>query len=364
MHFIMNKNSIVAKVDVYTGEIQVIGNLPIGFINIQRWIQDRSKILCVRNLESFLDSIGIHMIQDIIEVTHCVSLSDSFWIKGKNSKLTWDDVSPFRHNYSSVISAYALDGEVLGINSKNYFSPVLGTNGTFPHTWKYNNGNITFIKGSSKYKLGGLNSGMEPFSEYYAAVVAKYLNFRHVDYTVRKHKRTDNRIDVVTECKCYTTEEVGAVSADKIGIKSYKQLIEFSKTISDRAFNDCLNMLFLDVLLLNTDRHFGNIEFMIDNDTLEIIDIAPIFDNNYALLPRFLDDRGEIFNRSDYIARDNNTFESLYKLILNYKTFNNELIKLKSLKLEQPRKVSIPDTRLEFLNRFIQAQVNYLSTLR
>ena len=55
-------------------------------------------------------------------------------------------------------------------------------------------------------------------------------------------------------------------------------------------------MLFHDCLLLNTDRHLSNIEFLYDT-----------------------------FDKNDYKASDGRTFEELYKLVTQYKSYENEL---------------------------------------
>lgn len=358
-YLIMNKNTVVAEFDLYFGIIKIYGRMPYDYTNINDWLDVRAKFSCAHDVKEFFKTIGIEKTSDIINVTHCVSLHDTFWVKRKDSKLSWENVSPFRHNYSKVISTYALEGIYLGNNDKQYFSPVLGTDGSFPHTWKYSTNGITFIKAGSKYTLGGSNSGREPYSEYYASIVSEYLGFYHVEYTIRNHVRHDTKVDVVTECKCFTSEEVGTVTANLLGLHTYEDVIEYCRNLSKHAYNTILNMLFLDCLLLNTDRHFSNIEFFIDNDTLEVKDIAPIFDNNYSFLPRFIEDYDK-FNREEYTARDSRTFEDLYKLIKKHKSFKKELIKLKKLKLEKPENVDIKDSRLQFLNDFLQMQVDYL----
>ena len=121
-------------------------------------------------------------------------------------------------------------------------------------------------------------------------------------------------------------------------------------------------MLFLDCVLLNTDRHFSNIEFLFNNDTLKILRIAPIFDNNGALLPRFIEGYDE-FVREDYIARDGETFEEVFSLISNYKNFTKLLIRLKSFKFVNNRQCSVSEERLKFLNDFLQMQVFYYLSL-
>ena len=180
VYYLMNKNNIVLEFDITFGPIKTSGRLPYNFDTITEWIADRTKFSCAHDAKKFFKSIGINDSEQFIEITHCVSLQDTFWIKSKDSHLKWENVSPFRHNYSDVISTYALEGIFIGNNEKSYFSPVVSTNGSFPHTWKFSNHTIKFVKAGSKYTLGGSNSGREPFSEYYASIVADYLHFNHV----------------------------------------------------------------------------------------------------------------------------------------------------------------------------------------
>lgn len=360
-YVLMNKDKAVADIDNMFNTQIINGRLPYDYINFTDWIANRIKFSCVRNIREFFKPIGIQSTEDIIKITHCVSLHDTFWIKEEKSKLTWKEVSPFRNNYSKIISTYALEG-ILIEGDKNYFSPVISTDGSFPHTWDFNNGDIKFIKASSKYTLGGSNSGREPYSEYYASIIAEFLYFIHVKYSIRNHKRHDGRIDVVTECACYTSENIGTVTAHNLNLNSYEDVINYCKALNKESYKTCLDMFFLDCLLLNTDRHFSNIEFFINNDTLEVLKLTPIFDNNYSLLPRFIEGYDE-FNRSDYIARDNRSFENLYALVKSNRSYVKELIKLKKLRLYKPSNVNIKESRLNFLNSFLQTQVNYLLQL-
>jgi hypothetical protein len=359
---IMNKDKYVASFNSNLGNLIIYNKLPYGFTTLAGWIESRQKFSCARDVKTFFKSIGINTEIDFIDIIHCVSLHDTFWVKRIDDKTKWQDISPYTHNYSEIISTYALDGIILNNNSKNYFSPVMETNGSFPHTWKWNNGQIYFIKAGSKYTLPASNSGREPYSEYYASIIAKYLNFDAVDYKIRRHKRHDGKVDIVTECKIFTDESRGTTTANNLGLISYEDVIKYCKKLSEKSYNTILNMLFLDCLLLNTDRHFSNIEFYVDNDTQKVMDITPIFDNNFSMLPRFIEDF-DTFERDEYKARDGRTFEEVYKLITKHKKFNNELIKLKNLKLCKPSSVPITDGRLKFLNKFLQWQINYLLSL-
>ena len=52
------------------------------------------------------------------------------------------------------------------------------------------------------------------------------------------------------------------------------------------------NVFLFDALIFNTDRHMGNFGYLVDNDTNEIVDAAPIFDNGCGLFSQAVDAPG------------------------------------------------------------------------
>lgn len=371
LYYLMNKDTVVAVFSLNTPYFEKKGILPItDESNIVDWIKKRAKFSCARNVKEFFKNIGIKTLDDYIDLFHCVSLSDTFWVVNTiDKKVTWKRVSPFKNNYSKLVSTYALDGIIdAKYKSGSYNSPDVATDGTFPHSWKWkNNGELVFVKASSKYTLGGRNSGQEPLSEYFASVVCEYLGIKHINYRVRKHRRHDNKIDLVTECNVYTTEEVGSVAAYKLDLNSYKEVLDYAKHYKNGA-EIIADMLFIDNLLMNTDRHFGNIEFFVVNETQEIVGVVPIFDNNMSFIPRWIEGLDE-YTPQAYLEDSNVTsiddewnvfveyIKESPKRINRYRFFLN---KLKKFKLEKPKSVKVADARLAYLQDFLNKQISYL----
>lgn len=361
---LMNKNSLIGEFCIssdlkYSDFYSYSNLLPLDYSDIGSWIKTRRVFTCARNIKEFFNSLGISSDIDFIRIFHCISLHDTFWVSEYNSCFSWLDVSPYHNSYSKFISRYSLDG-IIGNKDFNCLSPDLSTNGSFPSTWRYISvDNIEFIKGSSKYTLGGISSGNEPYSEYFASLVANYLGFNCVKYKLKNYTRSDGNKDIVTVCKSYTSSGVGSVSASVLGLNSYISVIDYCKNnLDSNSLETVLDMLFLDCILLNTDRHFGNIEFLFDSDTLNILGLAPIFDNNSSLLPRFVVS-ADTFTREDYFSRTGESFESIFKLISKYKNFTNTLIKLKSFRFVNDKDCSVSKDRLSFLNNLLQLQVSY-----
>lgn len=65
------------------------------------------------------------------------------------------------------------------------------------------------------------------------------------------------------------------------GIES---VIDYYKKLCESYYQELLDMLVFDAVILNEDRHFGNFGFLIDNKSNKIVGCAPIFDNGVSLL--------------------------------------------------------------------------------
>ena len=151
--------------------------LPLDFKNIDSWIDSRKIFTCARDVNTFFNTLGVKTKFDFINMFHCISLHDTFWIDVYDKSYSWSKVSPYSNSYSKLVSRYSLDGIING-KDFNYLSPDLASQGSFPSTWRFKSeDNIEYIKGSSKFTLGGSNSGNEPHSEYFACKVASYLGF-------------------------------------------------------------------------------------------------------------------------------------------------------------------------------------------
>lgn len=119
---------------------------------------------------------------------------------------------------------------------------------------------------------------LEPLSEYLASQLAEILCNDYVTYDMDYlHGK------LVSKCRLFTDEHYGLVKAGRVvtGSRSIALLLEyFEKIGSGDAFR---RMCIFDALILNIDRHLGNFGVLADNETMEVIRMAPVFDNNRSL---------------------------------------------------------------------------------
>ena len=76
-------------------------------------------------------------------------------------------------------------------------------------------------------------------------------------------------------------------------------------------------MLICDCIGFNIDRHMGNIGFLYNPDTMEICEVAPMYDNNLSMLC-YWDDREDIKEYAFSLrAKDGSDFPDLAKMIIH-----------------------------------------------
>ena len=106
----------------------------------------------------------------------------------------------------------------------------------------------------------------------------------------------------VTVCPAMTDENIGLISADKLGITSYEEFLDYCENnLTGDEKEKAIELLFLDCLTYNVDRHLGNISFFVNNDTVTVTGLSYVYDNNQALLPYYMEEYDGTMN--DYAEK-------------------------------------------------------------
>lgn len=359
-YYLMNKDNIIFRFNINRDALGVkyslIGNIqgvmPRDLKDIGKWIEKRHILSHRNDVDALFRSIGISDIESQIDITHCVAITDTFWIKGVNSSKTWKNVSPYRNSLNKVIADFAFNGEVNGKHITS--SPDFSTGGNFPKCWKKNNGNLYLYKAGSD---GAINAGNEPYSEIFAYQLAKYLDIDCIEYRYGKYREKD-----VSICKNMCNERIGLIAlSDIIETSSidFKKILDMYKVRgNEHDLKRFVDMLLLDTLTCNVDRHLGNISHYIDNDTQEILGLSKIYDNNMSLVPYYYfceNGHGLIEYANSLRAKDGRSFNELYDLIKSNYTMK-KLIKAKDFKFKALG-VKKADKRLTLLNNLVRYRV-------
>ena len=282
--------------------------LPFWCQDIDSWTANRSSAKHRAHVEKILEMCGGKTKSGFIALTHCLSLTDTLWVKSDRESVTWKDVNLYENNFDEVVSKLSFDGNGLFGIQMSTTSPELTTDGAYDKCWLNEKDGIHLIKTGSE---GARNTGLEPYGEVLASQVFEKL-CKSVKYNLRKY---DGHI--VSDCKIFTSQEFGYRPISMF----YKDKLTLPKLLEIyRDFgceDDFRRMVVADCITLNCDRHFGNFGFMVNNDTFERTVLNPCFDFNMAFVPfaeegfdfgrpeldfdQYLSRRGPVIG-SDYVA--------------------------------------------------------------
>lgn len=110
------------------------------------------------------------------------------------------------------------------------------------------------------------------------------MRIDHVPYrVVRFHGK------LASKCPLFTSEDTGFVAAHRFFDKPFgvRDMLEFCREHdAEERFRE---MVAMDAVIANVDRHAGNYGFLVDNATGQVTGMAPLFDHNMARLPMMME---------------------------------------------------------------------------
>jgi len=209
---------------------------------------------------------------------HGLSLSDCYWIREKGDGVSFANINFFENDYS-----YDL-GDALFRHkgaAQSFFSPDATSEGNLKKRWKIIDGKRVLIKS------GSLPHRYEVFHEVIVSSVCAALGIPHVEYRL-----LEDGDDIYCACDDflgYSQDFVTAYMIFQAGDKrndesAYAFLIRKYKElgIQDAALR-IQQMLLVDFILGNEDRHLNNFGLLRDANSLKFVGVAPIFDNGSCL---------------------------------------------------------------------------------
>lgn len=355
LYQLMNKDDVVAVYeerkaigDYSYEEKERLGSyFPYGFTTIDDWIDGRQIAKHRVSIERLMRELGLTTRHDFIGMARCLSLTDTFWMKRADEDIRWTDVSLYRNPFDDVIARIAFDGTGMYGRQNSPTSPEFATSGSFDKCWVREDDQISLLKRGS---TGYANAGFEPYSEALAAQLLQAAGIDHVPYeAVRFHGK------LASKCPLFTSEEAGFVSAHRFfeGVFSIEDMIAFAaKHGAEESFRE---MIVMDAVMANVDRHAGNYGFLVDNATGNVLRMAPLFDHNMACLPMMM----EIDDFDEYISMIGPKIGSDFVVVareLLTPDIRAKLIALKDFEYEDPG-LDYPQWKLDAVNKLKERQI-------
>ena len=246
--------------------------------SLKKWLRHRTIPKNRAYVHSFLSKCGLNINRpmNIIKVSKGLSLNDCYWVVEEGFDGTFDKYNLYDNRFSRVLALIAFTGYGSSIRTSLASCPEFTTNGMLPKCWRRTDNTVRLYKGGTKCAA---NTGREPYSEYYAAQIAKVMGINAIEYRLSKWEG-----ELCSTCELFTSKERSFMPVGRLvssgGMKAVEEYYKALGAEYEKALGD---MLVFDAVICNTDRHLGNFGFMVNNATNKITAPAPLFDHGNSL---------------------------------------------------------------------------------
>lgn len=337
--------------------------LPLGMelsgSGIAKWLKQRTIPKNRAYVNSFLSKCGLHINRpmNIIRVSKGLSLNDCYWVVEEGFNGTFEKYNLYDNRFSQLYALIAFTGYGSSVRTSLVSCPEFTTNGMLPKCWRRVNGTIRLYKGGTS---GASNTGCEPYSEFYAAQIAEAMGINSVSYNLSKWKG-----ELCSVCDLFTSKDYSYLPIGRMVTAGGMEAVREYYQSLGKEYIDALNaMLVFDAVIFNTDRHFGNFGFMVNNKTNKITASAPLFDHGNALFNYAGRDDLENFAALEAYAATlmpctYDDFTGTAKKALTPE-LREGLRHLLDFKFKKHPRYNLPDKRLKLLEQFVQKQARVL----
>lgn len=249
--------------------------------NFYYWCSSRVLTLDRKYAKEILRTIGANQaITDkeraMISVSyHGLTLTDVFWIKAANEKTNFDKLNLYKHSLSNAFADVSLRGKDITLQNAELFvsrdaAGNIGTPGVAPKAWIRKNGTFYLLKDGDERDVD---------AELLASKIVGCFKIDYVPYEEDYFSGLK-----VSKCKIITSEQTSIVSYEFIDVYCLNKGIDKLKFVLKKDSYSYYMMNIIDYLIGNTDRHWGNWGFFVDNSTNKLKGLYSLMDFNKAFL--------------------------------------------------------------------------------
>lgn len=296
-YFLMHKNIKVAEItiDAATGSIVSVGDIyaethiPVGIAvkknqidrgALNHWWKGRSIPASRAGLQHALHQLDLPDAQLLLEKSFGLSLSDQYWICPVDVQLSWEQVNFFENSFSEDVGNILL-GTATDSKQISLMSPDNTSDGWLKKKWTIRDGKRCLIKGGSGA------TWQEPYNEVLASRIMKRLGISCVEYSLLTEETYPYSL-----CEDFVTPDTELISAWHImqikkkenHVSLYQHYLDCCEALNIPNVKESVEqMIVLDYLILNEDRHLNNFGVIRNAEILEYIGAAPIYDSGTSL---------------------------------------------------------------------------------
>ena len=329
-YIIMHKNKVVASVredgtaTIYSHKFMPynlwletekdIDSRVNNLNNFYYWCASRVLTLDRKYAKEILNAIGAKQAMTdrdraMIAISyHALCLTDVYWIKDSKENIRFEDISLYRHSLSNAFADISLLGRQITAQNAQLLdnrdaAGDIATNGVATKAWIRQDNIFYLLKNGDERDVQ---------AELLASKIADCFKIDHVAYMPDKF---DDRN--VSKSRLITNEDRSIVSAEYIDIYCANHDMNLEKFVlqKDRYAFHMMNII--DYLTGNSDRHWGNWGFFVDNSNNSLLTLYPLMDFNKAFTSYDTIEGGKCQTISQFISQKDAAITAVKEIGLN-----------------------------------------------
>jgi len=257
---------------------------------LNNWLFSRG-IPAERNeLEDILQINNVSSREELIIKNYGLGLTDNYWIQKEHENLQWKNINFWENKFiqekEDIYLGHAPD--VLNTrenNENNLITPNNVSSGMLPKKWKELDGKLYMIKGADI-------TYQEPFNEQIISQYLDALSIPHVPYELYWHKELPySKCPIMLQkgeelIHASYIHNIGKQDNNTSNFEHYlRQCVSLG--LPNEIRKDLENMILVDYLSANTDRHYSNFGIIRDSETLRTKKLAPLYDHGAAMYTKY-----------------------------------------------------------------------------
>ena len=259
-------------------------------MKFHEWWRDRAIPKTRHGARSALQRLGYSSTNSALVNNLAFSLSDCYWIRPREERLTWKDTNLFTNDFVDTFGEITINQDhMIDLRKETRFNCAT-SQGELQKKW-------CIDKEGRRYMIKGNygQSYQQSLNEIFAAKLHEQQGFSEYTHYSLVRLQVDGNVEGLG-CMCYDfcSEDVECISAwellQTIKIKQNESYYYPLKKVclklgmSEEKFSDFIDyQIMTDYLITNTDRHMNNIAIVRNPDTLQVLGFAPIYDSGNSM---------------------------------------------------------------------------------
>ena len=314
------EGTIVTGLDLVTSDWQTLPpalSIDRSPASVEKWLSSRVVPKNRAFVDRLLSQVGLVPGDTfgIIDVSKGLSLNDSYWVVPAGFDGLWGDFNLYNNDFDEVLALVAYTGHTSSQRHKAGISSEWTTSGNYPKAWRRIDDQVLLYKGASPLFETAANGDHGPHSEYLASQVAEALDIPHAPYWLDVWKGR-----LASVCPLINDQDTALVPIwFACGVSSPPEIMAALAPLGEVPLRSYLDLLIFDALIVNTDRHAGNVSLLRDSHTGSYEGISPLYDHNLSLFPHDMEDdfaRWPAVAGSMYPAGSRVSFDTLARSIV------------------------------------------------